>query len=320
VAPLLFLQTLYDPFWYSSSVLSAWWSLGFIAALIIAYSFSYVFNFGRVRTGGKGYVFYGVVALLLFLLAGVIIHALNVQLLQPEKWLSWYATESSVDTSGGSLHAFQISRFLHFIVPAFAMMGIFLMLYAWYFQNRDDMDKAHLEWVGQLGAKMAFNFTLVQVVIGVWWILVIPGEFRFYFNHFFILSVILALWLLHTLYRARRNPAGSAVKSLVVAFVTILVMACSREMLRMDYIGRFDYNLFDYPVNFSWSSTIFFLSTFVMGLIVLGYLARVVFLSGRTSGEVSFSESVNRWGKISLGLIVAWIVVVALLGIVMVAT
>ena len=30
VAPLLFVQVVYDPFWYTSNVLSAWWVIGFI--------------------------------------------------------------------------------------------------------------------------------------------------------------------------------------------------------------------------------------------------------------------------------------------------
>ena len=37
VAPLLFVQVIYDPFWYTSNVISAWWLLGFLAVLTVAY-------------------------------------------------------------------------------------------------------------------------------------------------------------------------------------------------------------------------------------------------------------------------------------------
>ena len=37
VAPLLFVQVIYDPFWYTSNVISAWWLLGFLAILTVAY-------------------------------------------------------------------------------------------------------------------------------------------------------------------------------------------------------------------------------------------------------------------------------------------
>lgn len=43
VAPLLFVQVIYDPFWYTSNVLSAWWVIGFIGLLIVGYIAMYAF-------------------------------------------------------------------------------------------------------------------------------------------------------------------------------------------------------------------------------------------------------------------------------------
>ena len=43
VAPLLFVQVIYDPFWYTSNVISAWWLLGFLAILTVAYLALYRF-------------------------------------------------------------------------------------------------------------------------------------------------------------------------------------------------------------------------------------------------------------------------------------
>ena len=184
VAPLLFVQVVYDPFWYASNSLSAAWVIGFIAIMMAAYSSAYVFYLGREKKEGRGFAFFGVLAVGLFIMSGVIMHALSYQLLQPEKWLQWYIKGNAVDTSGTSLHAFQLPRFLHFIIPSFAMTGIFLMLYAWYFKERADMEKGYLEWVGRTGAKMAFNFTAVQAAVGFWWLLSLPGEFSFLQTHF----------------------------------------------------------------------------------------------------------------------------------------
>ena len=57
VAPLLFVQVVYDPFWYTSNVLSAWWVIGFIMLLIAGYIAMYVFywkNHDIVAEGGPG--------------------------------------------------------------------------------------------------------------------------------------------------------------------------------------------------------------------------------------------------------------------------
>ncbi|MCX6640445.1 MAG: hypothetical protein NTW14_08200 [bacterium] len=316
IAPLLFVQVLYDPNWYSSNSLIAAWSITFLFAMMIGYSFVYVFYLGRLKTDGKGYTLYGILALGLFLLAGVIIHSISVGLIQPEKWLSWYVRNGTVDVTGAHLHAFQLSRFLHFIVPAFVMTGIFLMLYNWYFRSRDDMDQAHLNWVGSLGAKLAFYAALVEVVIGFWWLFEIPGKFKFYFNHFFLLGVVISLYLLHYLYKAAKNPVKAALPSAFIAFVLILVMAYTREMLRMKYLGEFGYSIFNYPVNVDWASTLLFLLSFVLGLVVLIFLLKIAFDAGRKSGVVSFSDGIMKWGKLSIGLLVLWIVAVATLGII----
>lgn len=316
IAPLLFVQVVYDPFWYASNTLSAAWVIVFIFIMMIAYSSIYVFYLGREKKEGKGYVFFGVLAVVLFLLSGVIMHVLAYQLLQPEKWLGWYIKGGAVDTSGTSLHAFQIPRFLHFIIPSFAMTGIFLILYAWYFKGREDMDRGYLEWVGKIGAKMAFIATAIQAVVGLWWLLSLPGEFNFLTNPFFLIGAVLGIALLFLLYAAQKDPIRYAVPSIVGSFLTIFGMSYAREALRMEYLGRFDYSIFNYKTNIDWGSTSLFLITFVMGLIIIGYLLSVAYKSGRTAGEYVATPAINRWGKISIVLLLIWIVVVAGLGIV----
>lgn len=316
VAPLLFVQVVYDPFWYASNSLSAAWVIGFIAIMMAAYSSAYVFYLGREKKEGRGFAFFGVLAVGLFIMSGVIMHALSYQLLQPEKWLQWYIKGNTVDTSGTSLHAFQLPRFLHFIIPSFAMTGIFLMLYAWYFKERADMEKGYLEWVGRTGAKMAFNFTAVQAAVGFWWLLSLPGEFSFFTNPFFLIGAALGIVLLIFLYNAQKDPVKYAVPSIVGAFLTIFGMSYAREALRMEYLGRFDYSIFNYKLNIDWGSTVLFLSTFVMGLIIIGYLLSVAYKAGRTERQYEASITMHRWGRISIALLLIWILIVAGLGVV----
>jgi len=315
VAPLLFVQVVYDPFWYVSNMLSAAWVIGFIFIMMLGYSLTYVFYLKRDSSGG-GLAIFGIIAFALFLLSGIIMHALGYQLLHPEKWLGWYVSGNSVDTSGTSLHAFQLPRFLHFIIPSFAMTGIFLMLYAWYFKNRTDIDKGYLDWVSRTGAKMAFTFTALQAVIGFWWLFSLPGEFNFFTNPFFLIGAALGIVLLFFLYNAQKDPVKYAVPGILGAFLTIFGMSYARESLRMKYLGRFDYSIFNYKLNIDWGSTALFLSTFVMGLVIIGYLLSVAFKSGRVTGEYAATPSMNRWGRISIALLLAWIGVVAGLGVV----
>ncbi|WP_333652515.1 hypothetical protein [Dissulfurispira sp.] len=314
VAPLLFVQVIYDPFWYVSNTLSAAWVIGFILILMTAYSLTYVFYLKR-DSKSNSFAIFGIIAFAFFIFAGVIMHALGYQLLQPEKWLDWYVRGNTADTSGVSLHAFQLSRFLHFIVPSFAMAGILLMLYAWYFKDRNDKDKEYLQWAGKMGANMAFVFTAIQAAVGFWWLLSLPSEFRFFLDPFFLIGAGLGIVLLVYLYSARKDPVRYAVPGILLAFLTILGMSYTRESLRMKYLGRFDYSIFNYKLNLDYGSTLLFLSTFVVGLVIAGYLLSVAYKSGKTAGEYVPTPSMNRWGKVSIALLLIWIAIVAGLGI-----
>lgn len=315
IAPLLFVQVIYDPFWYASNMLSAAWAIGFVFILMLAYGLVYVFYLKR-DSRGYGFAVFGITAVLLLVLAGAIMHALGYQFLQPDKWADWYVQGNAARTSGVSLHSFQIPRFLHFITPSFAMTGIFLMLYAWYFGKRDDRDGEYVQWVGKLGARMAFFFSVLQAGIGIWWLLSLPSAFRFYTNPFFFLGVGLSIALLMVLYVARNAPARYAVGSMAIAVLAVVGMSSAREALRMGYLGRFGYSIFQYKLNLDFGSTALFLATFAMGGIIIGYLLFIGYKAGRTSGTYTASASLNTWGRVSVVMLFLWIAAVVGLGII----
>jgi hypothetical protein len=316
IAPLLFMQVVYDPFWYASNMLSAAWALGFILILMLGYGLTYFFYLKGGQGRGNGFAAIAFLSFALFLLAGVIMHVLGYQLLQPEKWFQWYVAGNGVDASGTTLHAFQLPRFLHFIVPSFAMAGLFLMLYAWYFKDRSDKDREQLAWLAGTGAEIAFFFTTLQAFVGVWWLLSLPPEFRFFTDPFFLVAAGMGVSLLFLLYRARKDPFRYAVRVGVWAFLTIFAMSSAREVLRMKYVGRFGYSIFDYKVNRDLGSTALFLCTFIAGMFIMSYPVYVAYASGRTAGQYTASPAVHKWGSAVLALLLLWIAAVVGLGIV----
>lgn len=315
VAPLLFVQVIYDPMWYVSNSLSSVWVIAFIFIMMAGYGLGYVYYLNQSKGKGSGIAWVGLLSLLLLITAGMIIHLFSYISLQPEKWMQWYASNGVVNTSGSSIPTFQISRFLHFIIPSVAVTGIFMMLYAWYFSGRSDIKKEYLQWIAEKGRSLASVFTMIQVVAGLWWILVVPGEFRFYMNIFFVLGVLLAVVLLIQFILAKKNPIRSAVHTALTAFVTILVMSIARESLRMNYLGKYGYSIYDYKLNIDWGSFALFLATFLLGMSILSYFISIVWKSGKVRGEYESSECHVRWGNISIALLIAWIVIVAGFGI-----
>jgi hypothetical protein len=313
VAPLLFVQTLYDPFWYASNSLLAFWVIAFILILILGYSLLYIFYICANKVRGGGLLCVGIISLFCILLSGAIMHILAYTALQPDKWLNWLTHKGAIDHSGLIPHTFSIPRFLHYIFPSFTQIGLFLMLYAWYFKNRKEPD--YIEWLGKLGAKIALIFLVLQVVIGFIWLIVLPVGFRFHTNVFIIISVLLTLDLLFHLVKGLKAPLKNALPTAVMSFLTILTMVIAREALRMKYTAQYGYSIHSYRVNLDWGSTALFLITFVLGASVTLYLVVSAWQTGKTAGIYTANKGMKIWGNLSLLLLVGWIMTVVGLGL-----
>ena len=312
VAPLLFVQVVYDPFWYTSNVLSASWMIGILFVLMLAFSFAYVFYLKSYKEKQR-IAIWGILSFSLIILAAIIMHTISYQALLPEKWFGWYVNNNKVNLYGAQLHAFQLPRFFHFVVASFALTGIFMMLYSWYFWKREDIDNSYIVWVGKTGAKIALIFTLLQMIDGVWWLLSLPVNFHFYTNYIFLISVSVAVILLLVLIKAQSDPERYALPLAMIAMINVLAMSSLREVLRMLYVGRYNYSLYNYKLNISYGSTALFLVSFVMGIIIVGYMTTVVFKMGRSSKPVDLSSlKLRAW---SVYLMIAWLLMMIVIGL-----
>ena len=160
VAPLLFTQVVYDPQWYTSNVLSARWVIAFIFTLIVAYClwfFFYSRHHDATSTARPAWIgWLGVIALGLFALDGLIMHALTVQAIAPEQWMAWYTPGGQVDTSGSQIHRVEWGRYAFIMGLSAPMTGLFLWAYADYFAVRPDITTDYLAFTRQVGQRLAW--------------------------------------------------------------------------------------------------------------------------------------------------------------------
>jgi hypothetical protein len=182
VAPLLFVQVVYDPFWYTSNVLSAWWVIAFILILIAGYLSMYVFywkNHDIVADGGRGGGWM-VASLALLLGVGFIVHSLTNQMLFPELWMEWYAPGGVVQPDGHSLHYWNLPRFAFFIALAAPRIGAWLYGYRRYLQASADPDLAYIAWLAPLAQKFLLIGGAVSVLLGVAWMATLPEKMAWF--------------------------------------------------------------------------------------------------------------------------------------------
>ncbi len=322
VAPLLFVQVVYDPHWYVSNVLSAVWVIGFIFILIFAYWALYYYYFQNIKIKDKTAVpksrWSMIVSLALMLVVGFIMHSLTSQMLYPELWKEWYVPNGVVDYSGSKLHAYNLWRFAFFISMGIPVAGAMLVTYRRFKSVRSDADHDYLNFAAELGEKWIKIGSVIATIFYVAWMMTLPETAGAFATSFWgilggVMVLFYAVW---AQFRLNGEAKFCSYMALPMALVVGLIVAISREMLRYNILdGFFGYNFMDYKIVFDWFSTIHFFATFlIVGGAVLTYFLTVAWKSGQSVGVYTPSPFVNRLGTISIWIISAWTVIFLLVG------
>lgn len=285
IAPLLFVQVLYGQAFYTASVLMAWPWLSVIALVLLAYYGLYLVQFrpdwlGRLVTP---------IAWLsaIFILVIGLLYTHNATLkLSPEKWATLYAA------SPAGLHMnwsdpTVIPRYLHFMVAAFAVSGLGIALLGMLARKRGE---AWGDAAIPYGVRWFIGATLVQLVVGLWFLLSLPTAFRQSFLggnalHTVILWAGVVLAVVGLLVVKRYVVAAV---SLTVLAITL--MAISRHSLRQMYLApHLDVNAI--PVNPQWVVFVIFAILLVIGLAIVGWMVWQFYKAGQAAQSSSLTSS-----------------------------
>jgi hypothetical protein len=304
----------YDPQWYTASVLSARWLIIFIFTLIIGYCSWFVFYYSN-KPGARDRL--GVFALIgfgLFVLDGLIMHTLSYQSLLPDQWMQWYAPGGVVDTRAASLHAIQWPRFLFIMGLSVPAAGVLLLAYADYFAVRADKAPAYLAWTRALGRRIGLAGVGLSALLLLWWQASHPAGSGLVAHPVGWLLLMALLGLGGLL----RLPVTASRGYLLVAVSLALtaILALWREIVRIRYLQPFGYDIADYPVHADWPSTmLFFLTLLGVGGLVGGFFVTTLYQAGRTQGVYTASPVVSRLGTAAVAVLALWIAVFFAYGI-----
>jgi hypothetical protein len=236
VAPLLFVQLLYGPFFFTSSILMAIPWLSVVAFVIAAYAGLYLVELWS-RTLGPWAIAVRIGSALL--LAGVaFLYVNNVTLmLAPDEWRDIHEHfRRGLYLPLGQAELFP--RYLHFLLSSLAVGGLALLAYGLWVRRHEP---AFGDWCRRQGAWWFLVPTALQMAVGPIFLMTQPASARDEFLAADLLETgvlwagvasaliagALVLWTLRT--RSPTVPGAAAVGFIVVS---VALMSVARDLLR----------------------------------------------------------------------------------------
>ncbi len=273
VAPLLFLQVIYGHLFYASSVLLAVYWILIIPLIILAYYGAYIHIRKYTSATLLSKIAIWISAIILLYIAFVFVNNMTL-MTQPDKWGAYFENRDGTILNWGDPTL--IPRYLHFVAASVAVSGLFMAM-IWTSRQKKGIDDAEAKVKSSL---LIFGYaTIVQVVVGLWFLLAIPREYMLNFmggdifsTIIFMLGFLSAIGAIATAFANKFRP------TLSMLLVTILAMVIMRHQLRAMYLdGKF--SLSSLEMTPQYGVMILFFIVLAVGLYAVWYMLKAAFAS-----------------------------------------
>ncbi len=271
VAPLLFLQTLYGQFFYTSTVLMATYWLSIVFLLIVSYYSIYIYNL-KYGSTGEGALFLGIPVAVMLLVS--LLFTNNISLMQmPESWLKYFESRSGLLLNLGD--AAFLPRYLHFVLSAIAVGGLAVAALYEFRRRRGSEDAG--QWI-KSGCNWFNTATMLNFGVGFWFLGVMPASVFGPENPLHQLLMFFVIGSVATIIPAMIFAQSEQVyKAVGWTLMTVFLMTVTREIARISYLKPY-FNPADMPVSSQYSPFLVFLVLMVAVLWLLWWMFRKVSL------------------------------------------
>jgi len=291
VAPLLFLQVLYQRFFYSGTILLGWIWFAIIALLIGGYYATYLYKFrGAPAVGSGGGLWLGASAIA-FLAIAMIHVAAHLAHVQPDGWLRLAEDPWSVLADPTYW-----PRLLHFVLAGIAFSALVM---AWWSARRAALSpQAEAETESALARycwRWALWATLLQIVDGVALLLLLPSNVLVGLMRGglwtlapLLASIALGLGLLVMLARSIDpvTQRSLVTGSLAAMTLTVALMSITRHQVRMLYLDPFTRSV-EPQILPQWGNFGLFVVLLVVALATVAYIVRRILTEPATGDEAA---------------------------------
>ncbi len=290
VAPLLFVQALYGRLFFTSSVLMAWFWLGVIPILILAYYGTYFIAFRGEKTARAAAAVSIVVALLFVGIAFVYCNNMTM-MLRPETFLGRYLA----DGRGVQLNLADstvVPRFLHMLFGAVAVAGAYVAVHG---AVRRRSDETYGVWAMQYGAVWFAASTAFAVLAGAWWTAALPRDVLLQLVGrnalaavIFTLAIVagLAAWVLMILAANAVDPSKFVARGGEALLISFIGMVLTRDQVRRAMLDLAQFQVAD-RVDPQWGVIAIFAVLLVVALAVSAWMIAILLRAKEASAAQS---------------------------------
>jgi len=289
IAPLLFIQLLYQQYFYSATILLApvWFAM--LLLLSAGYYAAYLYKFrGAPSRGSGGSLWLGVSAVM-FLLIAMIHVAVNLVHAQPEMWGSLADSRWSVFSDPTYW-----PRLLHFV---FAGLAFAALVTTWWAVRRasEGVDAEVNTAIAGWTWRWALWATVLQVVDGFLLLMLLPRPVLLGIMSGgavtlgpLTMAILVGIGLLMMLARASSpvENRGLVTGTLGAMTLTIAVMSITRHQVRVLYLEPVT-SQFSFQVVPQWGNFVLFAVLLVAGLATVAYMVRRVLTSPASGADAA---------------------------------
>jgi hypothetical protein len=286
VAPLLFIQVLYGPLFYSATIPMGAPFLLIIPTLMAAYSLAYVLSW-RWDTLGKIRPWLSGLLLGLLLWVGFTYSNAFTLMLDPERVKFKFLRHPG----GWQMNLAEptlVARFGHMFIGAASLAGLYV---AYLGLKRLLAEPEQGRWMFRSGATWFSGAVILQIVSGFWWLFDLPKEQMMlvmgkspmataFFWTGFVAALAALVLLLRTLNALKPWRVFHA--ALGCAGITLLCMVVWRDILRDATVRPF-LDPYALPTAPQWGALALFLGIFAGGIAALTWLLRIAYRAKKAS-------------------------------------
>lgn len=289
IAPLLFVQVLYQQYFYTATILISWVWLALLVLLMFGYYSAYLYKFKGTPARGSGGTGWLLVAALLFVVVAMVHVAVNLVHSQPETWAMVAVDPWSV--LGDPAYS---PRLLHFLLASLALSGLIIAWWATRLSGKG-VDLELNRRIASYGWKWALWTTLILVIDGFLLIVVLPRPVLSGLMKGgaatllpLTLSILLGLGLIAMLARAGSpvEKPGLVGGSLAAMILAIGVMAITRHQVRGLYLEPFT-SQFEITAAPQWGNFLLFAGLLLVGLYTVFAMVRQVLRSPAAGSDAA---------------------------------